>query len=206
MKTRKITSILAGLLTTSALLLTTSASAGFLYQVVNYSDSHFAISGTIETDGSIGDVDTPPFGFQSWSVNWSDPTNAVADMLFNESNSAWTVISGDPPNYVSLEQSSISLLAPASGQSAVAAHELRLSRNDGGYFLYWSISNPDFNPTFGVAIGDNNDFAFQRESPVITYSGGSQVIATAAVPEPATLALFGLGMAGIGAARRKKSK
>jgi hypothetical protein len=204
MKTRKITSILATLLATSALLLTTSASAGFLYQVVNYSDSDFAISGTIETDGSIGDFDTPPFGFQSWSITWSDPTNAVADVLFDQTNSAWSVTAGNPANFVSVEQTAISLLAPASGQTTAAAHELALSRTDGGYFLNWSISNPDFTPTFGVLIGDNNNFMFERGSPLITYSGGSQVIATAAVPEPATLALLGLGFAGIRAARPKK--
>jgi hypothetical protein len=68
MKITQSTAIVALLFATSALLMTTTASAGFVYQLVDYSDADFALSGTVETDGSIGDFATPPFGFQSWSI------------------------------------------------------------------------------------------------------------------------------------------
>ena len=71
--------------------------------------------------------------------------------------------------------------------------------------------DPDLDPTFGLfpfnrwSITPNSSGSGEEELPVVTTGELSQLASVNPVPVPATLALFGLGLAGLGWSRRKKA-
>ena len=70
--------------------------------------------------------------------------------------------------------------------------------SEGDFLVFFDSVQPRF---VGIAYTENNEAVFD-------YADGDSVSGTitisSAVPEPATLALFGIGLAGLGFARKKK--
>lgn len=69
-----------------------------------------------------------------------------------------------------------------------------------GPWTYWSFMAPS-DGFYTVVMGVANS----GDGSVVSYGGFDNVVGVEQIPEPGTLTLFGLGLAGLGLARRRKS-
>lgn len=95
------------------------------------------------------------------------------------------------------------------GDSKFATFGLNAILNSGTYWLTVSNAQPDLNPIYWITTANNTPSAYQEGPGYSAYPIGQGVYfslsdAAGTVPEPATLSIIGLGLAGIGAVRRRR--
>ena len=150
--------------------------------------------GTITTDGTIGTLASADI--VAWSLTLNDGTNTV--LVQNGANNSYAVITGG-----ALTATSTDLFFNFSGPSS----DFSIATPGANPAVWGQLCYTNFSNCWGPAGVGVYNVGGDGQSVYISQAG-SHVIATggtSVVPEPATLTLLGLGLAGLGFARRKKA-
>jgi hypothetical protein len=168
-----------------------AASAAPITYNVNHIIGAGSIVGTIQTDGTVGVLSVG--NFLDWILTLSSPN-----------------LAGGSPDVITKSSGNTILLGSALSATPTALIFNFAAGNDSGFALQGASGNAwcmatgpiacmgEPTPSDAIFFGTSTAWAELRNPT------GPEVIASAAVPEPATLMLFGTGLCAIAAGRRRR--
>jgi hypothetical protein len=156
------------------------------------------VSGSITTDGTIGTLQST--NILSWNLDLTDNLHAAYDVVLTPANSG---IDEDVGNGLTASATGLSFNFSDSGAVFAIQGTTHGFFSGYQYFCFQATSGPcaagetivpDYYAVDGVEVT-----GLSGTLPLNPPSGGQ-------VPEPATLSLFGVGLAALGIIRRKRGK
>jgi hypothetical protein len=157
------------------------------------------VSGTITTNGTIGILQ--PGNILGWDLNLIDNFNAADDVTLTPLNSS---LVEDVGNGLSASATDLSFNFSDSGAEFLIQGTAHGAFSGFQYFCFSATGGacapgetivPDFYAVDGVKVTGLTGTLPLNPSPLVSN-----------VPEPATLSLFGAGIAGIGLVKRRKAQ
>ena len=181
----------------AAIVASTIPAAAIVYSFDRTLGTGVSVSGVIETDGFIGAIDTA--NVTDWDIDVTFVLSPALSVSVNLLTSNSAIDNSD-----------------FQGNFTATASQLLWNFNGSGSFLivgnnkenFWGLCGDPSLSFCSVANAEHasasNPFGTTALASNASNGTGSFVAAEAAVPEPATLGLFGLGLAGLGLASRQR--
>jgi hypothetical protein len=147
------------------------------------------VIGTITTDGQAGTLGTSNF------LGWN--------LTLNGNGASFTIASSDANAFIKVQGSDVFATLTEITFNFSAADNGYLLFQDGAFsgMHYWCNAASAGDCFQGMSVIPES---FNSSSAINVSASGTQVIASASVPEPSTLGLIGLGLLGLGAMARRR--